>query len=155
MHGPIICLPSDFCLKNVLEHTPTLPETNSLHLKIGLPDRKVVFQPSIFRGLLLLVSGRVTPQTTNNKELLQLRNMIIEHMGLSSEPTAGWVDLSQRLRHMCSPMVVAFFLLGPVFLFCRKMALKMKNDLDKHMQVPWFAMITLTWLQCLDATCAF
>ncbi len=28
----------------------TLPETNSSHLKIGLPNRKVVFQPSIFRG---------------------------------------------------------------------------------------------------------
>ena len=27
----------------------TLPETN-IALKIGLPDRKVVFQPSIFRG---------------------------------------------------------------------------------------------------------
>ena len=30
--------------------TCTLPETNSSHLKIGLPNRKVVFQPSIFRG---------------------------------------------------------------------------------------------------------
>ena len=28
----------------------TLPETNSSHLKIGLPKRKLVFQPSIFRG---------------------------------------------------------------------------------------------------------
>ena len=28
----------------------TLPETNSSPLKIGLPNRKVVFQPSIFRG---------------------------------------------------------------------------------------------------------
>ncbi len=36
----------------------TLPETNSSPLKIGLPNRKVVFQPSIFRGELL-VSGRV------------------------------------------------------------------------------------------------
>ncbi len=27
----------------------TLPETNSSPLKIGLPNRKVVFQPSIFR----------------------------------------------------------------------------------------------------------
>ena len=27
----------------------TLPETNSLPLKIGLPNRKLVFQPSIFR----------------------------------------------------------------------------------------------------------
>ena len=36
----------------------TLPETNSSPLKIGHPKRKVVFQPSIFRGELL-VSGRV------------------------------------------------------------------------------------------------
>ena len=28
----------------------TLPETNGLPLKIGLPNRKVVFQPSIFRS---------------------------------------------------------------------------------------------------------
>ena len=33
-------------------------QTNSSHLKIGLPNRKVVFQPTIFRGELL-VSGRV------------------------------------------------------------------------------------------------
>ena len=36
----------------------TLPETNSSPLKRGLPNRKVVFQPSIFR-CELLVSGRV------------------------------------------------------------------------------------------------
>ena len=36
----------------------TLPETNSSSLKIGFPNRKVVFQPYIFRGELL-VSGRV------------------------------------------------------------------------------------------------
>ena len=28
----------------------TLPETNSSPLKIGIPNRKVVFQPAIFRG---------------------------------------------------------------------------------------------------------
>ena len=28
----------------------TLPKTNGSPLKIGLPNRKVVFQPSIFRG---------------------------------------------------------------------------------------------------------
>ena len=38
----------------------TLPETNrQTHLKIGLLNRKVVFQPSISRGKLL-VSGRVS-----------------------------------------------------------------------------------------------
>ena len=34
--------------------TFTLPETNSSPLKIGFPKRKVVFQPSIFRGELLV-----------------------------------------------------------------------------------------------------
>ena len=36
-------------------------------LKIGLPNRKVVFQPFIFRGELL-VSGRVHPNTCNSLE---------------------------------------------------------------------------------------
>ena len=38
---------------NDITHTVmafTLPETNSSPLKIGFPNRKVVFQPSIFRG---------------------------------------------------------------------------------------------------------
>ena len=35
----------------------TLPETNSSPLKIGLPNRKVVFQPSIFRSKLLVSGG--------------------------------------------------------------------------------------------------
>ena len=39
------------------EHT--LPETNSSHLNIGDPKRKLVFQPIHFQVLLLLVSGRV------------------------------------------------------------------------------------------------
>ena len=36
----------------------TLPETNSSPLKIGLPNRKVVFQPSIFRGYVSFREGR-------------------------------------------------------------------------------------------------
>ena len=35
----------------------TLPETNSSPLKIGLPNRKVVFQPSIFRGYVSFREG--------------------------------------------------------------------------------------------------
>ena len=35
----------------------TLPETNGLPLKIGLPNRKVVFQPSIFRGYVSFREG--------------------------------------------------------------------------------------------------
>ena len=41
-------------------HCSTLPETNSSHLKSYLPKRKLVFQPSIFRGELLVL-GRVFP----------------------------------------------------------------------------------------------
>ena len=36
----------------------TLPETNSSPLKLGLPKRKLIFQPSIVRGELLVL-GRV------------------------------------------------------------------------------------------------
>ncbi len=43
-----------------MEPENTLPETNISPLKIGLSNRKVVFQPSIFRGELS-VSGRVHP----------------------------------------------------------------------------------------------
>ena len=35
----------------------TLPETNFLHLKIGHPTRKLVFQPSIFRGYVSFREG--------------------------------------------------------------------------------------------------
>ena len=35
----------------------TLPETNSSPLKIGLPNRKVVFQPSIFRSYVSFREG--------------------------------------------------------------------------------------------------
>ena len=37
----------------------TLPETSIAHEKTGHPKRKPVFQPSIFRGKSMLVSGRV------------------------------------------------------------------------------------------------
>ena len=36
----------------------TLPETNSSHLKIGHPQRKLVFQPSIFRGYVSFREGK-------------------------------------------------------------------------------------------------
>ncbi len=39
---------------------PTLTETNSSPLKIGHPKRKVVFQPSIFRGYVSFREGTVT-----------------------------------------------------------------------------------------------
>ena len=46
----------------------TLPETNSSHLKIGFPKRKVVFQPSIFKGYVSSQKGSTLVnqrQTTN------------------------------------------------------------------------------------------
>ena len=47
-----------FYRSKVSNPTFTLPETNSSPLKIGVPKRKLVFQPSIFT-CDLLVSGRV------------------------------------------------------------------------------------------------
>ena len=35
----------------------TLPETNSSPLKIGIPNRKVVFQPSMFTGYVSFREG--------------------------------------------------------------------------------------------------
>ena len=37
----------------------TLPETNSSHLKIGHPKRKLVFQPSIFRCYVSFREGKL------------------------------------------------------------------------------------------------
>ena len=37
----------------------TLPETNGSPLKIGLPNRNVVFQPSIFRGYVSFREGNI------------------------------------------------------------------------------------------------
>ena len=37
----------------------TLPKTNSSHLKIGHPNRKVVFQPSVFRGYVSCKEGNI------------------------------------------------------------------------------------------------
>ncbi len=36
----------------------TLPETNNSHLKIGHPNRKLVFQPSIFTGYVSFREGK-------------------------------------------------------------------------------------------------
>ena len=56
----------------IMKVTLTLPETNSSHLKIGHPKRKLVFQPSIFR-CELLVSGRVeSPFWREHKEAMHM-----------------------------------------------------------------------------------
>ena len=43
----------------------TLPKTNSSHLKIGHTKKKLISQPSIFRGYVMLVSGKVSHQWFN------------------------------------------------------------------------------------------
>ena len=60
----------------------TLPETNSSPLKMGLPKRKVVFQPTTFR-CELLVSGRVILDT---RDLIKL---ILCTFDQTSSPSAG------------------------------------------------------------------
>ncbi len=68
-HWPLGCIENRKCRMQFLmiwwgtstSHFKSLPSLklyNSSHLKIGHPNRKVVFQPSIFRGELL-VSGRI------------------------------------------------------------------------------------------------
>ena len=56
----------------------TLPETNSSHLKIGHPNRKVVFQPSIFRGKLAVSfrEGRMSYPSTSTKELFKVMGSV-------------------------------------------------------------------------------
>ena len=54
VEGPM--LQDIWCL--IWELATTLPETNSSHLKMGLPKRKLVFQSSIFRGYVSFRGGR-------------------------------------------------------------------------------------------------
>ena len=64
----------------------TLPETNSSHLKIGHPKRKLVFQTSIFR-CELLVLGRV--YATYQSDLLgEPETTTIELLG--RDDSDGW-----------------------------------------------------------------
>ena len=65
IHGPWI-LP--IRIRN-LGITFTLPETNSSPLKIGLPKRKVVFQPSIFRGYVSLREGMLSTHLPSQDSL--------------------------------------------------------------------------------------
>ena len=48
----------------------TLPETNSSPMKIGLPNRKVVFQPSIFRGYVSFREGSIYQSNHIKQHLL-------------------------------------------------------------------------------------
>ena len=74
-----------------------LPETNSSPLKIGLPKRKVVFQPLFFRGELL-VSGRVgdvdpfkTPRFLGNlwSNSQTPKLMLDQNCGSQTDPEIG------------------------------------------------------------------
>ena len=51
------CWTARCCITFAFLGLATLPETNSSHLKIGHPKRKLVFQPSIFRGYVSLPEG--------------------------------------------------------------------------------------------------
>ena len=58
----------------------TLPETNSSPLKIGHPKRKSIFQPSIFRGELLVSGMNMLLKNLNhasNGSLTHLRCSIV------------------------------------------------------------------------------
>ncbi len=60
----------------------TLPETNSSPLKIGLPNRKVVFQPSIFRGYVSFREGKLiivdTTMRMDIKHILKLYLILLD-----------------------------------------------------------------------------
>ena len=63
--------------------TFTLPETNSSHLKIGHLKRKVVFQPSIFRGYVSFREGifvDIRPQTETLWNPLQKNADVLSKM---------------------------------------------------------------------------
>ena len=74
----------------------TLNETNSSHLKIGHPKRKVVFQPSIFRGELLVL-GRVSTARLPTKLLPQHSSWFdLKH------PTIQGMNLTRCAWHLTS-----------------------------------------------------
>ena len=64
----------------------TLPETNSSHLKIGHPKRKRVFQPSIFRGKLL-VSGKVFIPLLQDVPFFLVPFFHLKNLDLTLHPT--------------------------------------------------------------------
>ena len=59
-------------------HT-TLPETNSSPLKIGHPNRKLVFQPSIFRGYVSFREGSSDLLETKPREKHHEDEIVSEH----------------------------------------------------------------------------
>ncbi len=66
------------CTNDATKHKGnTLPETNTSHLKIGLPNRKVVFQPSIFRGYVSFREGKLPkPSPIPSSDVLHPVSMV-------------------------------------------------------------------------------
>ena len=78
----------------------TLPETNSSPLKIGLANRKVVFQPSIFRGELLNF-GRVL--VGPNPSIKSLRSILFG--GRNAEARGSqWLLVERKISRFVNVM---------------------------------------------------
>ena len=73
--GPVVIM-FDLEFLRFSGKSTTLPETNSSPLKISLPNRKVVFQPSIFRGY---VSFREGNQQKHLFFVLNIFKLTIQH----------------------------------------------------------------------------
>ena len=81
----------------------TLPETNGSPPKIGHPKRKLIFQPSIFRGELL-VSGRVYTYSLPIQLLLNLQRLhYILHLSTAFKRRAVWGNLISEVSPQTSP----------------------------------------------------
>ena len=72
----------------------TLPETNGSPLKIGLPNRKVVFQPSIFRGYVSFREGN-TSQIYHQNRWRNLLQCVVVKQSQTSLRCGSW----RSLRH--------------------------------------------------------
>ena len=138
------CMRSDFHFKDIWQKGDVavqicnviLPETNSSPLKIGLPNRKVVFQPSILRILRGYVSFRegnppkgtsltlsrlkfCTPRPVNQKELnwCFFRNDVFAQPA-TSRKFAYLVWVFWDVRRVPPPITPKAFLLEVLDLFC-------------------------------------
>ena len=123
--------------KSWLENT--LPETNSSHLKIGHPQRKLIFQPSIFRGYVSFREGKWFENACLNKrdfycclsllsfleEKLRAKTFLSYHHWNTNQALilpAQWAYYQKNsLQHISlGPWPRFFFLEGTAFLFWRK-----------------------------------
>ena len=74
----------------------TLPETNSLHLKIRFPKTHFIFQPSIFRGELF-VSGKFNSWDSSKQPFLSfLATLVLLHQfGCPRSVSFTWLTLGE------------------------------------------------------------